>query len=236
MEISCTIPSPLQAIRFAYLQVKHRLGTHLLITSGAKKNTTSSHLQVAAKNVDIPEHPNSDEKFFHELFADNFDELILYAKNLTSDLDAAKDIVQDVFQNFWIKRNDIKGASNIKAYLFVSIRNMCYDYLKASANHTRIEQRLPYYLPFDQVATNGSNIEAEMTAAHAVTALKRALSNIPESHRQILELHFFQDLSITEIARMLNMNFNAVANLKFRAIANLRKQFNFDGQSLDNFL
>jgi len=233
MENLCTVLFPLQAIKLACQQAIDCLGTHLFTTSGASKQSTASHLQVVADDITTTEQ---DEQFFHQLFAENFDAMLLYSRRLTGDLEAAKDIVQDVFKNFWIKRHTIKGAANIKAYLFVSIRNMSYDHCKEVATHMRIERRLPYHLPFDVVAHNASTLEAEMTAAQVITAIKRALDYLPASQKKILVLHFYDGLTISQISSLLDMRFNAVANLKLRAMRNMRKQFTHHSPLPDIFL
>ncbi len=55
--------------------------------------------------------------------------------------------------------------------------------------------------------------------------IRRAVEKLPELHRKVIELLFWEDLTLTEIARMLGVSVTYVSYLRQQAIAKLRSLF-----------
>jgi RNA polymerase sigma factor (sigma-70 family) len=70
----------------------------------------------------------------HVLFEDIVDQygegLIRLAFTYVKNQQAAEDIVQDVFMRAYEKRDDFKGHSSYKTYLYRITINRCYDHLR----------------------------------------------------------------------------------------------------------
>lgn len=60
--------------------------------------------------------------------------------------------------------------------------------------------------------------------------IRRALENLPELQRKVIELAFYEDLSMTEIARMLGVSVTYVSYLTKKAINNLRRFFGIESR------
>jgi RNA polymerase sigma factor (sigma-70 family) len=172
---------------------------------------------------------SNDEKLFHELFDNNYEELLTYANSITSDIDTASDMVQEVLKNFWIKRQDIFSKSNdIKRYLFGSVRNLCIDHVRKNAAHARIKKQLTFLVPVDPYEVNSSQLEADMTAVAVTVSLKRAIEKLSPRYQHFLKLHFYEGYRMCEIEKVLGLNQVAAANLKARSLKALRNNFNFN--------
>lgn len=65
------------------------------------------------------------------LFRQYYKILRAYAFRLVNDLDAAEDIVQDVFVALWNKRADLHEDGTIKSYLFRAVYNKSLNYLNS---------------------------------------------------------------------------------------------------------
>ena len=59
------------------------------------------------------------------------------------------------------------------------------------------------------------------------------LEHLPKRERQVLDLAYLQELSIPEIARELNLSYQAVRSLKSRAINRLREMLLRDADNID---
>lgn len=56
--------------------------------------------------------------------------LCLYAIHFVLDISLAEDIVQGCFVNFIEKQITVRDISNVRSYLFTSVRNECIKYLR----------------------------------------------------------------------------------------------------------
>lgn len=73
---------------------------------------------------------NETEKNIDDAFRRYYRPLCLYAMHYLYDMDLVEDIVQDCFTELWERSTIEKEISNVKAYLYIMVRNHCYDILK----------------------------------------------------------------------------------------------------------
>ena len=71
-----------------------------------------------------------DRGSFEELFRSYFTPLMLFARKILVDEDDAREVVQKVFIALWEKREDIDLTTSMKAYLYTSTRNRCFNFLQ----------------------------------------------------------------------------------------------------------
>jgi RNA polymerase sigma-70 factor (ECF subfamily) len=78
--------------------------------------------------------------------------------------------------------------------------------------------RLQCLLTADQTSPSGQAIRGEETVL-----LARALNQLAEDQRRVVELHHLQGFSVTEVAELLGRTRPAVAGLLFRGLNRLRE-------------
>lgn len=66
---------------------------------------------------------------------------------------------------------------------------------------------------------------ADLSRYADVLALRQAIKNLPDRQREIIHLHFFEQLGIREIARQLGLDHSTVRESLNAAIKNLKKIF-----------
>lgn len=66
---------------------------------------------------------------------------------------------------------------------------------------------------------------ADLSRYADVLALRDAIQNLPDRQREIIHLHFFEQLGIREIARQLGLDHSTVRESLNAAIKNLKKIF-----------
>jgi RNA polymerase sigma factor (sigma-70 family) len=79
-----------------------------------------------------PDHLS--KQLFEQLFREEFIPLTGLARGYVYNQDTAKEIVQEVFINLWLKRDSISTEKSITSYLFTSVRNRCLNYLRDHKN------------------------------------------------------------------------------------------------------
>src|SRR4051812_7445618 len=72
------------------------------------------------------------EKVFHLYYQ----RLCNYANTILNDIDESEEAVQQLFVQFWERRNTVEINTSIQSYLFRSIRNSCFNKIK----HGKVRQ------------------------------------------------------------------------------------------------
>lgn len=165
---------------------------------------------------------NGDDSALDEIFRSYAPGLAAFVDGYVKSVAVAEEIVQDVF--LWIVRNRERWMvkESIRSYLYGAARNHALDYLK----HRAVEQRWaiksqagePGWEPLGDIP-----IDTQLIIAEQISALRRAISNLPESRRTTLTLRWNHGLSYAEIAAIVGSSPKAVENQLNRTLRSLRK-------------
>jgi RNA polymerase sigma-70 factor (ECF subfamily) len=131
---------------------------------------------------------------FEDLIAVMERPLLYYAMSLTGCQDSALDVLQEV----WIKTfrgiRKLKDPGALRPWLYSITHSVAIDRIRREYARDRAESA---QLENFQEAEEPSFAEEDAAAIH------RALGQIGIRHREVLVLHFLQDLSIAEIAKVV---------------------------------
>jgi len=144
--------------------------------------------------------------------------LCVYAQKIISLPDEeARDIVQDVFVKFWNDCKKLDIQFSIRSYLFVSVKNKCFDLLRKKNRNIKVQE-----------ISNEHDIADESFETYILTELETlfnsSLSKLPERCREVFELSRFQGLKNREIAAKLNLSEKTVENQVTKALHILKKE------------
>jgi RNA polymerase sigma-70 factor (ECF subfamily) len=166
-----------------------------------------------------PTFQNLDEHSFQSLFKDHFTGLCQFASGYIKDSEAAKEIVQDVFVNLWLKRDTIDSSKPVKSYLSTSVRNRCLNYLrdhkKFSSDLLALEN-LSHESVYEQPDT--------LVESDLVDQIDRAIEELPEKCRQIFRLSRYQNLKYQQIADQLQISVKTVETQMSKALQHMRQR------------
>ncbi len=112
----------------------------------------------------------------------------------------AEELVQDVFVNFWLKRESITVTSSLKAYLYRAARNHTLNFIKRRKFEQDYQQQLAQRLPVQHNETEESLAFSELEQR-----LTEAIDSLPDSCRDIFKLSRYEELSYKEIAEVLSL-------------------------------
>src|ERR1700689_4267164 len=82
---------------------------------------------------------NNDENAFKEFYKENVFKLFQFAFAFVRDKELSEEIVNDVFLNLWKNRSKISEIKNINVYLYVSVKNTAFNYLKKINSNKTID-------------------------------------------------------------------------------------------------
>jgi len=160
---------------------------------------------------------NGDKRAFEQVFKAYHSPLVTFAHKLTGHLDEAEDAATEAFLKLFEKRSQFKTENSIKAFLYVTVRNRCLNFLKGKKTHDRIHIEIANYLE------NDTWLEYQYTInAGVVELINQAIEELPTECQKIFKLLFYEELKPAEIAVQLQISTNTVYVQKSRALHLLR--------------
>ena len=165
-------------------------------------------------SVDIERLINGDEKVFKSLFDHSYIGMVQRAVYYTNDLNAAEDIVQEVFMRLWEKRGELKSVQNLEGYLLLSVKNRCLNYLE----HQQVMDKYKQYCLLHEVQDDDNDPE------QFIEEVGKLLDRLPEKRKMVLQLCVIESKSYAEIADLLGISLNTVKDHVKKAYAFLREE------------
>jgi len=120
--------------------------------------------------------------------------LLYYATTLTENQDTALDVLQDVWLKVVRNIRSLRNPASLKPWLYAITHGIAVDRIRRDYKRDKAEQA---HLDESLEVEEPSFDNEDATAIHA------ALSRLGVKHREVLVLHFLQDLSVSEIANVV---------------------------------
>jgi len=131
---------------------------------------------------------------FEDLIAVMERPLLYYAMSLTGNQDSALDVLQEVWIKVFRGIRKLRDPGALRQWLYSITHGIAVDRIRK--NYSR-EQAEAAHLEDFQEAEEPSFAEEDAAAVHT------ALNQIGIYHREALVLHFLEDLSLAEIAKVV---------------------------------
>jgi RNA polymerase sigma-70 factor (family 1) len=160
---------------------------------------------------------------FDHLYTHSRERLFVYALSFLKDEEAARDLVQELFVEFWEKKIFLNVEENITAYLVRSVRNRCLTFLKTAHRHGFILKQLEH-LETGQTAWNDTLEIQELGQK-----IESAIGKLPLMPARVFRMHYIDKLSYAEIAEQLGISPNTISNHMTKALKLLRENLKKSG-------
>jgi RNA polymerase sigma-70 factor (ECF subfamily) len=162
---------------------------------------------------------SGDEEAFKEFFFDHYNDVFRFIYRMTHNREAAKDLTQDTFLNFYNSLNKLNSSIPPNYYLFRIARNLTLNFL------TR-KELVSNFDPDDENSINAffENPEDDYTYNFVEDDIKKAIETLPNRCRAVFVLSRYHNLSYQEISETLEISLQTVKNQINKAIAILRKK------------
>lgn len=148
-------------------------------------------------------------------------ELLTYGYRLSGDLSLTKDAIQDVFVDVWLYRNNLSEQVQVKFYLYRCLRRAI---IKQKTDEqillTDLTDAERFMDTESSAETEWLSAESEKYQSNRILALLNLLS---DREREVISLKYYSDLKIREIASLLDLKEQTVANTLQNALTRLRK-------------
>lgn len=134
---------------------------------------------------------------------------------LVNDRTAAEDITQEVFLKVYKHLSAFRGDSRIETWLYRIAVNESKRYLRSGVFRKRF-----FASQANRVAC--ADIEKEVMRKDEQAALSRLIDTLPFRHKQVLILHYYEELRVETIAEILGITPGAVYTRLHRAREKLK--------------
>ena len=139
----------------------------------------------------------------------------MFAKKYIHNYSESEDITQEVFIELWNQRAKFESIDQIKAFLYLSIKNKCLNYIKHQVVKEKYNQTI--------ILEHEQHFEDYVVEADVIHHLHNAINNFPEQRKLIIQLSL-QGLANNEIAEKMQISINTVKLHKKIAYKELRNK------------
>ncbi len=139
--------------------------------------------------------------------------------------DRAEDIFQETFTRaiIAIRSHKYQTTGKFSAWLIRIAHNLIVDQLRNEEEiHTISREDFPRDIT-DSLRYSEGSLETKIIEQQNIKTLRRLLSYLPESQRQVVIMHFYENLTFREIAEKTNVSINTSLGRMRYALINLRK-------------
>lgn len=155
-----------------------------------------------------------DENALRELYATYGQRLYAYALRLTNDPAAAEDITQETLVTAWRTAGKFRGEGRLIAWLLGIVHHSALKTLRHSSQ--------PLEALEEAVPTGNASPEDHAQAEEMKRWVRKGLQDLSTEHRAVLELVFYQGLTLQEVAEVCNCPLGTVKSRLSYARQHLR--------------
>jgi RNA polymerase sigma-70 factor (ECF subfamily) len=151
------------------------------------------------------------------LFARHHVRVYRFALRIVGNAAAAEDLTSEVFLTVWRQAHCFKARSTVSTWLLAIARNKAFTALRSR----RAE-------PLDDataatIEDPADDPERELQAKDRSNVLRRCLTRLSPEHREIIDLVYYHEKSINEVAEIVGIPLNTVKTRTFYARRQLQE-------------
>ena len=140
-------------------------------------------------------------------------------------VEAAEEIVEELFYVFWKDREHLQIFQSIKSYLYRATRNEALQYCQ----HREVRERYREYVLADNVSEQVSDPHRQLEYEELQEVIRHTLDKLPGRRLRIFEMHRIEGKKYVEIASFLSLSVKTVEAEMTKALRTLRNE-------IDNYI
>lgn len=158
-----------------------------------------------------------DEKIAYQLLFDHFYEtLSLFAERIVKDSEAAKDIVQECFIDFWYNKRLFTVKEKLDHYLFRAVKYKSLNYIRDKHVRKNNHELAGKEIPLTEENVEDPDIER-------MEILYTAINALPTERRKIFLMICVDEMKYQEVADRLGLSRNTVKTQMSRSLKYIRE-------------
>jgi RNA polymerase sigma-70 factor (ECF subfamily) len=125
--------------------------------------------------------------------------------------DAAEDTVSEVFIDVWRQAERFEGRSQVTTWLLAIARNKALSMLRRRSNEELDDEVAEF------IEDPSDNPEVAMLKSQRASVLQDCLTQLSPAHREIVDLVYYHEKSVEEVAEIISVPANTVKTRMFYA-------------------
>ena len=163
---------------------------------------------------------NNPEKKFSKIYDENIDKIYRFVFLKVNSQEIAEDLTSRVFIKCWdVFRQNESKIENLSAFLYQIARNIITDYYREKCRTNVIRAD---FIP--NLADPRTNFQEKAIVNADLERIKLAIKDLNEDYQNVIIWHYLDDLSIKEVAKLLDRSEEATRVLLHRALDSLRER------------
>jgi RNA polymerase sigma-70 factor (family 1) len=158
-----------------------------------------------------------DHSAFKQVFSIYYPKLLYFSTRLTDSQEDAKDITMTAFTKLFSLSAKFETEVNIKAFLYICVRNACLSYFRSIKSKNEQEKNFTEHMQNEILLQYEYAIQDEL-----LDRVHVAIENLPGECRKIFKMLYFDELKPAEVAEILQVSASTVYNQKSLALKALR--------------
>ena len=146
-------------------------------------------------------------------------EVLQLVYSYVNNKEVAEDLTQDIFVKCYKSLHTYKGNSNLKTWLWRIAINHCKDYLKSWYNKKVIVTEDD----FTYMESQKESVKQTVIQNAEDRELASAVMNLPIKYREVIYLFYYEELSIKEVAIVIEVKENTIKTRLKKAKELLKK-------------
>lgn len=160
---------------------------------------------------------SGDHAAYKEVYNRYYAALYIHAFKRLQEREECRDIIQELFTNLWIKREEMELSGQLSGYLYTSVRNRIFDLL------ARKKLKSAYVSSIQEFAkTNPVTTDHRIRQNQLAAIIEQEILALPPRTREIFELSRKGHFTHKEIAEKLDISEQTVKTTVNNALKVLR--------------
>lgn len=151
---------------------------------------------------------------YESLFRTYYPSMCAVAFRFVKDRAVAEDLVQEIFIRLWMKKKEYESIPNLKTFLYVAVKNLCFNYLRDRKDVIDYQDTAILNLE--------DHFRSYLIEEETYRLIAEAIDRLPAQSARIIRLAL-EGKQNKEIAELLGVSVNTVKTLKYNAISVLRE-------------
>ena len=162
---------------------------------------------------------------FSHFFEFYYPKLMRLACRFVDD-DDAKDLVQEVFVDYWEKMQNL-NVDNLSSYLFTAIKNKCFNHIRHQAvvnNYASSLKVAHARMEYLENTTDDNDVFRQVSNRNLRELIEASVAKLPPKCQEAFRLCFFHEMTAKEAAELMGVSPRTVEGHIQKALVHLREE------------